>query len=121
MPQRKETCPFPRMCRIQFIITEFPDLQTCAKLNYLVYLQGAEDGGRKVLAVEEGGDKALVLRLGQILILAQDLTQLLVGHSFIWKKQKKISSGCSTGGKKTWGFLLRKKITGLITRMHYRV
>ena len=87
MPQRKETCPF---ARIQFIIAEFPNLQTCAKLTYLVYLQGAEDGGRKVLAVEEGGDKALVLRLGQILILAQDLTQLLVGHSFIWKKQKNI-------------------------------
>ena len=109
MPQRKETCPFPRMCRIQFIITEFPDLQTCAKLNYLVYLQGAEDGGRKVLAVEEGGDKALVLRLGQILILAQDLTQLLVGHSFIWKKQKKISSGVQLVVKKHGGFFFVKK------------
>ena len=104
VPQRKETCPFPR---IQFIITEFPDLQTCAKLNYLVYLQGAEDGGRKVLTVEEGGDKALVLRLGQVLVLAQDLTQLLVGHSFIWKKQKKYHLVVQLVVKKQ-GFLRKK-------------
>ncbi len=68
--------------------------------SHLINLQGAEDGGGEGGAVQQAGHEALVLRLRQVLILAQDLRQLLVSHSFCCSSEivKKINSSSGVSG-----------------------
>jgi len=56
---------------------------------HLKNLKSAEDGGGEGGAVQEAGHEALVLRLRQVLVLAQDLAQLLVSHSLTPSEERR--------------------------------